>query len=113
MDDFTSAPSRPSGRRKSVVTTKPVPDLPPLPSGGEEFLRDIQEALIKRLAERKVDTNPYAAPNSEAGPSWKLKENEQNVRNRAREKLFTEQIDGYVDPCTSCIVLFKTDMYVA
>lgn len=46
------------------------------------------------LADRKIDTNAYSLPGTILGPS--LGENEQNVKNRAREQLFTEQIEEYV-----------------
>ncbi len=92
MDNSSS--SRPTSRRKSTSSAKAnEPDLPPLPAGASEVLRDIQDTLIKRLAERKIDTSAYGLPDTEAGPSWKLKENKQNVLNRAREKLFSEQIE--------------------
>lgn len=81
-----------SGKRKA--NDPPVTDanLPALPPGGLELLKEVQDDIIRQLAERKIDTSAYSGPTGVNG-AWKLKENEQNVRNRAREKLFTEQIE--------------------
>ena len=68
----------------------PDPNLPPLPPGGEELLQEIQNDIIRQIADGKVDTNVYSDPSS---PKKALKENEQNLKNRAREKLFTGQIE--------------------
>ena len=72
---------------------EPDPNLPPLPPGGEELLKEVQDDIIRQIAEGKVDTNVYSDPSS---PKKALRENEQNVKNRAREKLFTEQIEEFV-----------------
>ena len=53
----------------------------------------MQDDIIRQIAEGKVDTNVYSDPSS---PKKALRENEQNVKNRAREKLFTEQIEEFV-----------------
>ncbi|KLO05495.1 hypothetical protein SCHPADRAFT_896210 [Schizopora paradoxa] len=92
MDSYSS--SRTASRSKVASSSKAQDlPLPPLPAGAEDVLKEVQETLIKRLAERKVNTSAYGLPGNEAGPSWKLKENTQNVLNRGREKLFTEQIE--------------------
>lgn len=70
-------------------------NLPPLPAGGAELLKEIEEDILRQLAEKRIDTSAFSEP-AEASGSWNLKENEQNVKNRAREKLFTEQIEECV-----------------
>ena len=42
------------------------------------------------LAEKRIDTNVFSPPEDEV--SGQLKENEQNVRNRAREAKFNAHI---------------------
>lgn len=59
-------------------------------------MKDVEEELIRQLAEKRIDTSGYLGPSEGNADSWKLKENEQNVRNKAREKLFTQQIEEYV-----------------
>ncbi|KAL5526291.1 hypothetical protein ACEPAF_8014 [Sanghuangporus sanghuang] len=80
------------GKRKANDAPPPDANLPPLPPGGAELLKEIEDDIIQQLAEKKIDTSAYSGPSGVNG-SWKLKENEQNVKNRAREKLFTEQIE--------------------
>ncbi|KAL5504421.1 hypothetical protein ACEPAH_8496 [Sanghuangporus vaninii] len=80
------------GKRKANDAPPLDANLPPLPPGGAELLKEIEDDIIRQLAEKKIDTSAYSGPSGLNG-SWKLKENEQNVKNRAREKLFTEQIE--------------------
>lgn len=89
-----------NGRGRKSLSNKRPPnhDLPPLPPGGEQLLREVEEELIRQIAEKRIDTSGYGGPSSEGTSTWALKENEQNVRNRAREKLFSEQIEEYVYP---------------
>lgn len=92
----SSSPSS-KGKKKQG----PDPGLPPLPPGGEELLKEVQNDFIRQIAEGKVDTNVYSDPTS---PKKALKENEQNVRNRARERLFTEQIEECVETVVECLL---------
>lgn len=91
-------PTASNGRsRKSLSSNTKTTDrdLPPLPSGGDELLKDVVKELVRQIADKKVDTSGHGSgPASSNG--WTLKENEQNVRNRTREKLFTETIEEYV-----------------
>ncbi|KAL5476599.1 hypothetical protein ACEPAI_3279 [Sanghuangporus weigelae] len=80
------------GKRKANDPPPSDANLPPLPPGGAELLKEIEDDIIRQLAEKKIDTSAYSGPSGLNG-SWKVKENEQNVKNRAREKLFTEQIE--------------------
>ncbi|KAL5525497.1 hypothetical protein ACEPAG_6833 [Sanghuangporus baumii] len=80
------------GKRKAYDPPTSDAVLPPLPPRGAELLKEIEDDIIRQLAEKKIDTSAYSGPSGLNG-SWKLKENEQNVKNRAREKLFTEQIE--------------------
>ncbi|KAH8112630.1 Mis12-Mtw1 protein family-domain-containing protein [Phellopilus nigrolimitatus] len=91
--DPPSSSSRTRGRKSIVGQVPPEPQLPPLPSGGAELLKEIKADLVRQLAEKKIDTSAYSGPPEVNGSAWKLRENEQNVKNRAREKLFTEQIE--------------------
>ncbi|KAH9830289.1 Mis12-Mtw1 protein family-domain-containing protein [Rhodofomes roseus] len=61
-------------------------DPPPLSVEGAQLLKRVQESVIKMLAEKLVDTNVYGA--TDAADSRPKKENEQNVKNRAREIRF-------------------------
>lgn len=58
-------------------------------------MRKVEEEMIKMLAEGRIETNVYSPP-GESVRKRVVKENEQNVKNRARERLFTEQIEEYV-----------------
>lgn len=61
------------------------------------ILKAIQDDIIKQLADKQIDTSAYGGPSevNNAG-AWTLKQNVQNLKNLAREKLFTEQIEEYV-----------------
>jgi kinetochore protein Mis13/DSN1 len=59
----------------------------------------VEEEVIKMLAEGRIETNVYSPP-GESSKKANVKENEQNVKNRAREKLFTEQIEECVPRCS-------------
>jgi kinetochore protein Mis13/DSN1 len=65
---------------------------PPLTSEEADILRSVQEQLIKMLADKKIDTNVYN-DGSGNGVAAVMKENEQNVKNRAREVAFTARIE--------------------
>lgn len=66
---------------------------------GVQLLKRVQENVIKMLAEKQVDTNVYGA--ADAGDRPK-KENEQNVKNRAREIRFNAHNQRFVCPCSLC-----------
>lgn len=88
--------SQSSQRRKSVSRSKTQePPLPPLPPGGEDTLRKVEEDVIRMLAEGRIDTNVFTPP-GETSKRENVRENMQNVKNKAREKLFTEQIEECV-----------------
>lgn len=65
-------------------------------------MRKVEDDIIKMLAEGRIETNVYSPP-GESSKKGNVKENEQNVKNRAREKLFTEQIEEYVGCFSSCL----------
>ncbi|KAI0635540.1 Mis12-Mtw1 protein family-domain-containing protein [Trametes polyzona] len=83
------APQSSSSRRKSTNSGK---DPPPLSSGQADILKRTEETLIRMIAERKVDTNVYGGAGSQSGDGRPLRENEQNVKNRAREARFNAHI---------------------
>lgn len=66
-------------------------DPPGLSEEDMRLLKGVEEDLVRMLAERKVDTNVYSHPGDDEAPR-QLKENEQNVRNRAREVKFNAHI---------------------
>lgn len=72
-------------------------------------MKGAQEDVIRLLAEKKINTNPHTPGNASkstdssdilGGLNGKVKENEQNVRNRAREVKFGGDIERSVFiPC--------------
>ena len=66
-------------------------DPPPLSSADMMLLKGVEESVVRMLAEKKIDTNVYSPP-EDAEASRQLKENEANVRNRARELKFNAHI---------------------
>ncbi|KAH9924106.1 Mis12-Mtw1 protein family-domain-containing protein [Amylocystis lapponica] len=79
LSDHTSQAS--SSKRQTKKSGK---DPPPLSQEEAQVLKHVEEGVIRMLAEKKIDTNVYGAGNSAEAPVPK-KENEQNVKNRARE----------------------------
>ena len=75
-------------RRSSTIPGK---DPPPLSSEDVQLLKGVEEEIIRMLAESKIDTNVFSSP-EDPGTPVQLKENEQNVKNRAREVRFNEHI---------------------
>ncbi|TFK49790.1 hypothetical protein OE88DRAFT_1662456 [Heliocybe sulcata] len=91
----TSKPAPSSSKHKSSDAGKDPPaSLKPLSANASKLLRAVQEDAIRMLAERKIDTNVYS-PNgvSSEASTKKMKPNEQNIKNRAREVRFTEHIE--------------------
>lgn len=66
-------------------------DPPPLSSADMMLLKGVEESVVRMLAERKIDTNVYSPPEDSEAPK-QLKENQENVRNRARELKFNTHI---------------------
>ncbi|KZT00942.1 uncharacterized protein LAESUDRAFT_664952 [Laetiporus sulphureus 93-53] len=66
---------------------RPGKDPPPLSAQGAQVLTRVEEKMIRSLAEKRVDTNVYGVVESEDTAKPK-RENEQNVKNRAREIKF-------------------------
>lgn len=79
-----SSSSKPRGK-------DPGKDPPPLSSASMMLLKGVEESVVKMLAERKIDTNVYSPP-EDSDVSRQLKENGENVRNRAREGKFNAHI---------------------
>lgn len=66
--------------------------LPPLSDRAKEVLRTVQEDAMRMLAEGQIDTGRYGAPDDRRDLTkvkGKLKENEQNVKNKAWELKYT------------------------
>lgn len=83
-----SAQGSSSKRRESKKSGK---DPPPLSDEATALLKRVQEGVIRMLADKKIDTNVYSAEDDRE-PSRPKKENEQNVKNRAREIRFNAHI---------------------
>lgn len=63
------------------------------------MIRREQDDLVRKLAERKIDLSLYCGPSqATAGPSsnGKLKENEQNLKNKDFEIKYSQEIRQYV-----------------
>ena len=90
MDESIEAASSKSGKD------------PPLPEKYVQVLKEVEEEVIKMLAEKKIDTNVY----SPAGTAPQVvKENEQNVKNRAREVKFKADIARCVFTVDYCLLV--------
>ncbi|KAH7928300.1 hypothetical protein BV22DRAFT_1083444 [Leucogyrophana mollusca] len=86
-----------SSTSKSKSQGKDPPPLPPLDAHLQQILQAAEEDVIRLLAEKKIDTSVYSHGHSDdAGGDARnlnLKPNEQNVKNRAREVKFREDIE--------------------
>ncbi|KAL6298336.1 Mis12-Mtw1 protein family-domain-containing protein [Sparassis latifolia] len=95
MNELTDLSSCATSEQSSHASTsrreakKPGKDPPPLSTDGIQLLKRVEEGVMKMLAEKKIDTNVYSSGGvSDARVTKPLKENEQNVKNRAREARF-------------------------
>ena len=80
-----------SSNGKSTHPGKDPP--PPLSEESVKILKRIEESVIKMLADRKIDTNVSRTDGEPRNdPKRPMKENEQNVRNRERERKFNTHI---------------------
>lgn len=83
-------PSIPHSAKRSGKDPPP-PVLPKLSDAALQAKKIIQENFIRQLAEREINTNVYSPPGA---PAWDtVGENEQNVKNKAREIKFTADIN--------------------
>lgn len=83
----SSTPSKPKSAPKDV-------QLPKLSAKATQALNKVQDDIVRMLAERKIDLSLYGGPDpSQAGPSGvKLRENEQNLKNKDFEVKYSQQI---------------------
>ncbi|KIM40720.1 hypothetical protein M413DRAFT_446110 [Hebeloma cylindrosporum] len=88
----TSSSSSASSSKSNLSTPK-VP-LPPLSADGVQVLQTVQKAVIRMLAEKKIDLSLYSEANTTKLPE-DLRENEQNVRNRLWEVMYSQHIQQY------------------
>lgn len=77
-----------SGRQSGRSAGK---DPPPISKDDLQLLKEVQEDIIRQLAEKKIDTNVFSPAGASKAPQV-LKENEQNVMNRERETRFNDKI---------------------
>jgi kinetochore protein Mis13/DSN1 len=76
-------------------TEPPPPPLPPLSDKAAQLLKTVQEDYIRMLAEKKIDLSLF--PQASNGNTTEvLRDNEQNVRNRLCEVVYSENIQRYV-----------------
>jgi len=68
--------------------------LPPLSAESVQILKAIQEDVVRKLAEKRIDLSFYSSESSIL--SGELRENEQNVRNRLCEVTYSNHIKQYV-----------------
>ncbi|KAG6875775.1 hypothetical protein C0992_002407 [Termitomyces sp. T32_za158] len=69
--------------------------LPKLSAAGEAVLRETQEDIVRKLAERRVDLSLFRGPgdsNADSGMNVVLAENKQNVTNRMWEGVYSRDI---------------------
>lgn len=74
--------------------------LPPLSQDGQKVLKQVQDQVIKWIAEGRIETPVGLAPDDEnVLPNGKglLREHEQNVKNRKREDDFLKEIERSVN----------------
>lgn len=100
VNDFADeyGPSSSSSSRRNVASAGKDP---PLSADDVQLLKSVQEEVIRMLAEKRVDTNVSGEPGS-VPPPERTRENEQNVKNRAREKKFNDHIQRFVIPSCAC-----------
>ncbi|KAI1797063.1 Mis12-Mtw1 protein family-domain-containing protein [Ganoderma leucocontextum] len=91
MNELADQASQASSSKQA--STNSGKDPPLLSTAQAEVLKRTEESLMRMLAEKKVDTNVYGGGGSQNGDAQHpLQENEQNIRNRAREARFNSHI---------------------
>lgn len=68
--------------------------LPALEFDGLEFLKEVEDDIVRQLAEKRINIS-LVDPSQPISP-MKVRDNEQNVKNHAREKRFLQEIEEYV-----------------
>jgi kinetochore protein Mis13/DSN1 len=90
------SPRASSTSSSSSASSSKVP-LPPLSADGVQVLQSVQKAVIRMLAEKKIDLSLYSLEaDTRKRPPEDLRENEQNVRNRLWEVAYSQHIQQYV-----------------
>lgn len=91
---------RASSSKQPPADTVPDKELPPLSAEDAQFLKTTQEDVVRMLAEQRIPLSCYGGSLGEPPPKV-VKENEQNVKNRQRDILFSAHIQRYVafPPC--------------
>jgi kinetochore protein Mis13/DSN1 len=86
-----SSGSNSFSRSSTPVKPKPIPGLT---DTGAEVSRRIKDDFIRRLVERKTSLNLYGGASRPEGS--KLKENEQNTRNKDLDVKYSQDIRQWV-----------------
>ena len=95
----SSTPSKPSSLPSFAALQKSARNLPSVSEQAQEVIRREQDDLVRKLAKRMIDLSLYGGPTEPtAGPSsnGRLKENEQNMKNKDFEVKYTQEIRQYV-----------------
>ena len=88
---------RASSTSSSSSASSSKVSLPPLSADGVQVLQSVQKAVIRMLAEKKIDLSLYSLEaDTRKRPPEDLRENEQNVRNRLWEVTYSQHIQQYV-----------------
>ena len=95
MDELTEEQKQVSESRQG--SSDPGKDPPPLSADDVKLLKGVEDEIIRMLAGGKLDTNVFSS-NEDSEAPMELRENEQNVRNRAREVRFNAHIQQCVCP---------------
>lgn len=91
------ASSSPTSSSSSKETSSK--SLPTLSEQAKQSLKAVQDDIVRKLAEKRIDLNISNA--SKRTPPEELRENEQNVRNRMWEVTYSNQIQQYVSMMSS------------
>lgn len=73
-------------------TQPPPPPLPPLSDKAAQLLMTAQEGYIRMLAEKRIDLSLFPQQAAKDSTTEVLRDNEQNVRNRLCEVIYSENI---------------------
>ncbi|KAK2465940.1 hypothetical protein APHAL10511_001581 [Amanita phalloides] len=85
-----SSSLKPNSTKDNNPDPPPDHDLPPLSERAQQTLKELQDDVIRMLAEKRIDLSLYGSIPAQSGEG--LKPNEQNVTNRMLELRYTEQI---------------------
>ncbi|KAF9533998.1 Mis12-Mtw1 protein family-domain-containing protein [Crepidotus variabilis] len=83
----SSTPTSSSSKASSSKSS-----LPAISDTATQALKAVQDDVVQKLAEKRIDLSLYSSPPSQRTPPEELRENAQNVRNRMWEVTYTSHI---------------------